>query len=233
LERLCTGGGPTSPLWTLRRPRGGRWRFADGRTLTAGQHSFPGGGSITLPDGRNLYPLGADFAGTGITTGTPPAIGAIIGGHVLNLNHTHAVASHTHTVAAHSHTVAHSHNVLGHTHPIPNDIPNKFIDDLGNPQAVGTRTGATSGGSTFQSLYVPGATDQGGGSRSLVAATHNHGGNTSSGTGSTDVQTPATSSVALTTDATSPSTGNPSPDLSTTDNRPHSLGLALYIKVMY
>lgn len=213
----------------------GRWRLMDGRTLTAVQHSFPGGGSIVLADARNRYPLGADFAGTGSGTGTPPSIGLLIGAHVLNLNHTHTVNSHTHTVASHSHTVnSHAHTVSAHSHSIDLDSQvNRFIDDFGNPQVIATRTGATSGGSSFQSLYVPGATDQGFGSRALAALSHNHGGNTGNSSPGTDSQSPGTSSVGLTTDATSPATGNPSPDLSTTDKRPASIGFAAYVKVMY
>jgi hypothetical protein len=212
----------------------GRWLLANGRTVLAANHNFPGGGSIVLPDARNRYPLGADFTGTGSGTGTPPSIGLLVGGHALNLNHTHTVASHTHTVAGHSHTVnAHAHTVSAHSHSIASDNPNKFTDDAGNPQSITTRTGATSGGSTFQSLYVPGATDQGGGSRALPALAHSHGGGTGNASPGTDSQSPGTNSVGLTTDPASPATGTPSPDLAASDNRPGSIGFATYIKVKY
>jgi hypothetical protein len=228
---------PSGASYDLETNSGGRWVLARGQTLTTAQHDFDLAyginTSIIITDCRNRYPLGADVAGTGSGVATPPSIGLLVGGHSINLNHTHTGNSHTHTIASHTHTVAHSHNVLAHTHPISADGPNKFIDDLGNPQALSTRTGATSGGSTFQSLYIPGATDQGAGTRGLFAGTHTHGGATGNGTGSTDVQTPSTSSVSQTTDAASSSTGTPSPDLSTTDNRPGSVGLVTYIKVKY
>jgi len=34
---------------------------ADGTTLTPSQHSFPGGGNVTIPDLRNRFVLGADY----------------------------------------------------------------------------------------------------------------------------------------------------------------------------
>jgi len=35
---------------------------ADGSTLTAAQHDFPGGGNVTIPDLRNRFVLGADYS---------------------------------------------------------------------------------------------------------------------------------------------------------------------------
>lgn len=43
---------------------------AEGQTLAAGDHDFPGGGSITLPDLRNVFVIGADRAKTRATGGS-------------------------------------------------------------------------------------------------------------------------------------------------------------------
>lgn len=121
---------PTSPV-----PTG--WEIADGRSITA--HDFPGGGSITLPDLRNRFLLGAALGGTGTGPTLPPDIGQTGGSNAANLSHTHTVAHdhvvpghahtvqphahtlkpHTHNVPAHTHTVSdHTHTVGGHTHPV-------------------------------------------------------------------------------------------------------------------
>jgi hypothetical protein len=116
------------------------WVPMDGRTLGPGDHDFAGGGTITLPDMRNKFAMGASLGTTGTLPTTPPAIGQAGGSNVANLGHSHTVNPHGHTVNPHSHTVnphthtvshrhqveshshvvdAHSHIVPGHTHPIP------------------------------------------------------------------------------------------------------------------
>lgn len=115
------------------------WVPCDGRTLTAGEHDFAGGGSIQIPDLRNKFVLGASTGGTGTGPTTPPAIGQTGSSNQANLAHTHTVphshtgGSHTHTVLAHAHTVdahvhatnphshtveSHAHVVGAHTHPV-------------------------------------------------------------------------------------------------------------------
>jgi hypothetical protein len=134
--------GTVIPWWrpSIATPIPAGWEVADGHQLTSGQHDFGGGGTITLPDLRNRFILGAATGGTGTSPTTPPAIGQAGGSNNASLAHSHVIDAHTHTVPhshtvnphshvvaahrhqveAHSHTVdAHAHLVPGHTHPIP------------------------------------------------------------------------------------------------------------------
>jgi hypothetical protein len=98
-----------------------------GQTLDAslGEHSFPGGGIITLLDSRNLIARGAHpsvAAGTpgsnGDADGNAPGVGGLSGDNaVRNLNHTHPVAPHFHGVQSHTHPVPqHTHTHQLHSH---------------------------------------------------------------------------------------------------------------------
>lgn len=90
----------------------------DGTSYASVNHDFGTGASITVPDLRNKFILGAATSGTGTGTGTPPAENAVGGSQTANLAHSHTLA-HTHPVAAHSHTVtSHTHTVFGHVHPV-------------------------------------------------------------------------------------------------------------------
>lgn len=95
------------------------YEVADGRTLTSGQHDFPGGGNLNLPDLRNRFVLGAATGGTGSDPASPPAIGQIGSSNQGNLAHSHVVDAHSHVVNAHSHVVnAHNHIVNDHRHTV-------------------------------------------------------------------------------------------------------------------
>lgn len=125
------------------------WVPCDGRTLTAANHDFAGGGNLIVPDLRNKFILGADTGATGTGPATPPPIGQVGGTNLANLSHTHTVPhghsgaghthavnphahsvdSHTHGNTAHSHTVnAHTHVVGGHTHPV--SAHSHYIDHI-------------------------------------------------------------------------------------------------------
>lgn len=67
------------------------WRIADGSSLEADEHDFPGGGVLTLPDWRNRFILGATTSGGGESIGTPPAIGQLGGAHTKDLSHEHII----------------------------------------------------------------------------------------------------------------------------------------------
>jgi len=116
------------------------WVVAKGQTLTSLEHDFAGGGSITLPDLRNKFLLGADTEATGTSTSESPAISQAGGSHQINISHNHTINPHTHTVPEHNHTVnAHSHTVPGHSHnlqshkhvhfhPIVNRVPTSNVN---------------------------------------------------------------------------------------------------------
>lgn len=101
---------------TTATPLPEEWVPCDGRQLTAPNHDFAGGGTITVPNLINKFVLGASTGATGTGPTTPPAIGQSGGSNVANLSHTHTVP-HGHTVDAHTHGVnPHSHVVNAHTH---------------------------------------------------------------------------------------------------------------------
>lgn len=118
------------------------WLVADGSTVLDANHDFAEATSITLPDLRNKFILGAATSGTGTGTGTPPAIGGVGGAHVVNLAHSHTANSHTHTIA----NDAHLH--------LWNDEP----DGSGSFQQMRQRGNAVYGNLEFakrQAAYVP------------------------------------------------------------------------------
>jgi hypothetical protein len=77
----------------------------DGSVVTSGNHDFGTGASITLPDLRNKFILGAnsaladDAAATaGDAVGNAPGIRGTGASHARNIQHSHTVNNHTHTV---------------------------------------------------------------------------------------------------------------------------------------
>lgn len=115
----------TMALWW--RPAAGvplpvKWAEANGQTLVAGQHDFPGvAGSVILPDMRNRHILGAN---SGIADGTAsvaetvigavsvaksPGIGGVQGGHLALVSVT--VPGHFHGVTITD--PGHSHGTVG------------------------------------------------------------------------------------------------------------------------
>lgn len=116
------------------------WVPCDGSTYTGtGQHSYAPT-SVTVPDLRNVLPLGAYMTTTGSSTvainrdGTPatsvdsptsgPGIGAVGGTNVPRaFAHTHgigtlAIAGHTHSMSDHDHSMAQHFHGMQHTHLI-------------------------------------------------------------------------------------------------------------------
>src|SRR5436190_7965715 len=128
-------GGSEVPL-----PSG--YEVADGRTIAAGLHDFPISGSITLPDLRNLFILGADADpakdGTNgvngnLATNAPGVRGSGGSNAVKDLTHTHNSPAHGHgsSLSATSVDLSHTHgstggvdvigssfDILNHDHPI-------------------------------------------------------------------------------------------------------------------
>ena len=69
-------------------------------------YTFGGaGGSFSLPDLRQKFPLGKAVSGTGATLG---GSGGTIDHTHTGPSHTHPVASHTHSIASHTHSIPHS-----------------------------------------------------------------------------------------------------------------------------
>ena len=104
------------PADTVPIPAG--FEICDGRSIPAGQHSFPGiAGAINVPDLRNMFILGADptkVIGTGITGGgntaaDGPGVAGTGGSNApKNFAHSHGVP-----VSNHQHHVA----IPNHWHP--------------------------------------------------------------------------------------------------------------------
>lgn len=131
------------------------WLELNGQSVIAANHDFTGGGTITLPDVRNKFPLGADSskahgtAGTannlntgapGLTSGGNNSAG---GANTINLNHRH---SHSHT-----HDYSHTHRVKDHSHYVPgvdhlHTYSAKFVQGVqNNSGAYGIYNSATTG----------------------------------------------------------------------------------------
>lgn len=69
------------------------WVVAEGQSLLASEHEFPGGGTIILPNLIECFARGVVAASIG-TTG---------GASTVNLSHSHNVNPHQHVVPAHTH----------------------------------------------------------------------------------------------------------------------------------
>jgi len=171
--------GSIMPWW---RPSGATaipdgWLVASGQVVSAGQHDFPGGGAVTLPDLRNRFLLGATTDGSGISATDSPAVGYAGGSHTIDISHSHTVPSHTHTVEGHSHTAnAHTHTVQSHSHslsdhrhvhffPVAAQVPQSGSDDwqrrIMNPvdlesfEAINPVNGGTILGTYPDAYYSP------------------------------------------------------------------------------
>lgn len=193
------------------------WVPCDGRTLGPGAHDFEGGGSIVVPD------LSDERALRG---GNDTQIGTRSGSNSVDLTHSHTSPGHTHVVNDHTHVV------LSHAHALSTDGDHEhgFMGTDGSgpyvltPQALGTRGSATSVGSTFQALYLPGY-NTGNNTTAFLdmenRGAHDHGGATGAVSVGTTGATPGTSSVAVTTNSS----------LSTTDVRGASMRVLFLVKV--
>lgn len=132
------------PSATVGIPAG--WVVCDGSTLPNTQHSWSGAGTITLPDLRNKFILGANVAkadGTGSVAGdgatNAPGIrydSASLGtltaknakrdlththgpGTYGSGAHTHDLSNHIHVVTTHTHTIQPHVHDMHHLHAIP------------------------------------------------------------------------------------------------------------------
>jgi hypothetical protein len=108
------------PVDTVSIPTG--WAICDGSVVASGNHDFGTGASITLPDLRNVFVLGANSSladGAAATAGdaasNAPGIRGSGSSHGKNLQHSHTVNSHDHgSAGVHSHSAVTSSEV-GHT----------------------------------------------------------------------------------------------------------------------
>ncbi len=211
--------GTIIPYWrpTNSHPLPTGWLECNGATVIAANHDFTGGTTITLPDLRNKYMLGADSskaigtAGTvnnlvtgapGVSTGGDTNAG---GANVRDLTHTHTIS--------HTHDFTHTHSMPDHTHTF--STPD-HLHSLGSVYYVfGTNT-ATNVYAVVNSVYT-GAAD-----RSLAGTT----------SGASNGNTTTSQSTATTGGASAGSSGAASGILtSTTDQRPLSYGVIFLIKV--
>lgn len=186
------------------------WNECNGASVIAANHDFTGGGTITLPDLRNKYLLGADSATTYNQAGTTSVAPGVTAGGNNNAGGANVRdISHTHTIA-HTHDYSHTHATPDHTHGFTTPDHLHRIDQpyyvFGTNQNTGVYAIANS--------IATGAAD-----RSLSGTT---GG---ASTGNT-----TTSQSASTTGAAS--NGNSGSALSSTqDWRPLSYGVIYLIKV--
>lgn len=206
------------------------WAVCDGSTLTSGQHAFPGiAGSVTLPDLRNKFILGADpnlaiGAGAVAVTdinintaaGAPGAQGA--GGSNTIVQTTAQMPSHSHTfvgnaLAAHAHTATFSGQPLGtHIHNAVDVVTQAIKYDTtfaGNGSKKGISDIAGVGGATA--------------GYDVVVATAPSSAGTPGGTVSVSSISAGTPSGSIS------SSGSGSP----MDNRPNWVGLIFICKVLY
>lgn len=72
---------------------GSGWVIVAGQTLSASQHEFPGGGSITLPNLMEKFIKGVEVAEISTSGGVA----------TINLSHGHNVGAHVHTINPHNH----------------------------------------------------------------------------------------------------------------------------------
>lgn len=232
------------PTTSVSVPTG--WAIADGSILSASQHGW-GSFSVTLPDLRNKFVLGAAVSGTGTGTSTPPAEKATGGSHTRDLEHAHALTPHTHTIDAHTHTTqAHTHTTPGHSHSLSNHAhtiqtsgghTHGFVD---TNVLVGRRVIPTEevNENTLHTMVPGGRTDVGGDINLASAGSHNHSGATGGGGsatlsnngGTSGSATAVVESTGLTTNSSGAATTE-GPQSITSDFRPAYVGLLYITKV--
>lgn len=204
------------------------WHVCDATVLTAGNHDFPGiAGSVTLPDLRNRFILGADStkssgtAAAGVNdAGIDSASGApgqsTLGGSNKIIQTSSQMPSHTHTftgTALGSHTHSFTGNALGaHDHysvDRSGDHSFRYRNDVyaqGGSKAVADIGGADGATDYYYGLNLRTSSDSAGtpsGSISSVSA----------GTPAGTIATTGTGAAM--------------------DNRPHWIGLIYICKVKY
>lgn len=228
--------------------------IATGQTLTSSEHSWAtSGASVTIPDLRNHFILGADANNSGDGgSNVSPGEDVVSGSNTKNIEHTHSVSAHSHTNSAHSHAIgAHVHGIGSdgdHVHGISQD--GNHVHTFANGFTPSSRKNALPIGlqvlaelnevvnNNLFSVYLPGYTSSSTDSFTPMdnsgthnhsgatadAGTHNHSGVTGSNSAAnTDSQVVVMSSTALTTNT---STGL------ATDFRPNFVGLLYIMKVL-
>lgn len=144
--------GTVIALWLPSKPGGGYaiptgWALCNGQSLTAGQHDFVGGGTITLPNLVDKVLRGADA--TAAYNATPNGMNSAAGAnvvdisHVHNIQHYHLIPAHSHQIQDHSHYMYHAHSawVPDHSHGIPLT--------KANPGSVNAIIAPLNGGNTY------------------------------------------------------------------------------------
>lgn len=197
------------------------WHVCDGTVLTTGQHNFPGiSGSVTLPDLRNRFILGADST---LTSGTPAAnVGtagidtasgapgqSTLGGSNQIIQTTAQMVSHNHVFtgnapASHNHTFTGS-TLAPHNHETPDISAANDHKGGGGDKALVDIGGITGATDFYETVGV------------VVSST-------SAGTPTGTIG----QTVGGTPSGTISSVGSGSP----MDNRPHWIGLIFICKVL-
>ena len=160
------------PNNTVTLPTG--WVACDGTTYGSSLHDFGTGASITVPDLRNKFVLGAnaattdgDPAGTGDSSSAAPGIRGTGASHSRNLAHTHGITGESPGTNS---TGSHLHGFAGDT------SQNSLV--FGQAQAYSSGTAQKIIGMHTHSYN--GSTDMQG-SHSHTVNSHSHGGATGSG----------------------------------------------------
>lgn len=208
------------------------WAVPVGQTLLSTQHSFDGGGSVTLPDLRNRFVLGAATSGTGAGSGSPPDIAGMGGNHTANLSHSHTVNAHAHGIQAeapgtnatgehrHYHRGPIGHSLNGSLHYVIKGFDH-VLDSI--PGTTGTFYAQDTTGTLSEGVKTITPLDVGAGNDielfkvgSTYEGIHGHTVNSHAHTGATGVSQPATDAA-----------------LGSNDIRPNFIGLLYIMKVLY
>lgn len=154
------------------------WVQCDGSTYTSGNHDFGTGSSITVPDLRNRFVLGASSSQTdgqaaaaGDTVANAPGIRGAGSSHSRNLQHTHTISAEapgTSSGGAHQHNFS---NTTGNNSAVY-DSAQRYTSGTAQ-KIIATHTHAYSGATDTQ------------GSHSHTVNSHSHSGATGSTLSST------------------------------------------------
>lgn len=144
------------------------WAICDGSVISSTNHDFGTGASITLPDMRGKFALGANVAladaaaaTAGDAAANAPGIRGAGGSHARNLQHSHTVNSHDHGgVGDHNHSVPFSG--LGSTSVVMNNEGGggPFVEVSLATHAHGFSSPTGNGGAHTHSAQTPGTDNQ-------------------------------------------------------------------------
>lgn len=221
------------------------WVECIGQSVAAAAHDFVGGGTITVPDMRNRFILGAATNGASSPgSSQTPAIGATGGSHTLDLAHTHGFAHHhVYTMVSHTHGVTVS--LPDHYHQFAGVGPYQFATSGGQhdvyawPSWVPASYEAVNSGNadsdTYSDYYMlkaqAGHAGAGANTTGRIGGNDSTGGSTNSISSASDNATYDTTGSRGTPNGSDDGSARTTTDLGTKDIRPGFIGLIYLMKV--